>query len=193
MVYAKENIVLAINKLLKGDITALAVGLIVATAALIAVTVSWIANLIKANSEEAKLTKQLEAATEAANKAKEAYDSLKDSVSGYESAIENLKKLEEGTVEFYEAVITANEQAQKLIDTLGLMPGTGYTLGANGLIQIDEDALENAMYKEMQNVYRTQGHESQAKANLEKYNQDKIVRDFMLAVNKEAQEKGNNV
>ena len=181
-----ENKVLATNKMLKG-------GLILIIIALVAVTATWIANIIKANSEEAKLTKQLEAATEAAKKAKEAYDSLKDSVSGYESAIENLKKLEEGTVEFYEAIITANEQAQKLIDTLGLMPGTGYTLGANGLIQIDEDALENAMYKEMQNVYRTQGHESQAKANLEKYNQDKIVGDFMAAVNKEAQKQGSNV
>lgn len=168
---------------------ALAVAAVVAIVAAVGI---WIYKMIEASTEEAKLQRQIDHTTESVKKAKEAYDELKESINSYSDAKKSIEDLTEGTVEFYEAIIEANEHAQKLIDTLGLMPGSGYTIDANGLINIDEDVLEEQLQNSMQNVYRAQARNDQAYANMERYNRDKIVEDFQNDVNRKAVKSGSS-
>lgn len=182
----------AVQKLLTGDITALGVAMVAALAAGVVALGAWIVHLIKVNSEEAKLQKQVEKTAEDVEKAKEKYKELADIISNYKNARSGIDELTEGTIEFYEAIIKSNEEAQKLIDTLGLMVGQDYTIDANGLINIDENALKKALYSQMQQVYITQSHNSQARANLENYNRKQIVSQFQADVNTEAQKSGIN-
>lgn len=143
-------------------------------------------------SEENVLKRSLEESLEAAEDAKKAYDDLNTSISNYTNARNSIDDLTEGTVEFYEAIIAANEKAQELIDTLNLMPGYGYTLNADGLIQIDEGVLDAALKRQLNEQYRAQAKVSYNRAALEEYNQKEIVKDFMLAVNQAAAKQGSS-
>ena len=159
------------------------VGIIAVIGSVIDIISSW-------QTEEEKLQAEIQRTKEEVQKANKAYQELNDTINGYTDAKNNIKNLEEGTVEFYEAIITANEKAQELVDTLGLLPGSGYTIGANGLINIDEDVLEDALYRQMQEIYRNQAKNTQATADLEIYNRDQIVSDFRNEVNRMALEQG---
>lgn len=186
----------AVLNLLTGNFTALGIA---AAAAIVAMTVAitaFIINMVKANSEEAKLKKRVEDTAEAVKEATEAYDELKESVSKYRDAKSGIDSLKEGTVEFYEAVMKSNEEAQKLIDTLNLMPkdmmGNGqYSIDKNGLISIDEDVLQRELFKKQQEIYRNQGQNIQARKDLEVYNQKEIVKQFRKEVNQEARRSGS--
>lgn len=109
--------------------------------------------LVKAYNAEANALKEAENNIKKAN---EAYDELKGNISNYESSYKDIKKLTEGTTEFYEAIVKSNEEAQKLIDNLGLIAGSQYTIDKNGLININEDVLEDSLFKKSQELYRTQ-------------------------------------
>ena len=52
-----------------------------------------------------------------------------------------MQGLTKGTLEYYDAIVKANEAAQALIEKLGLIVGTDYTIGPDGLINIKEDVL----------------------------------------------------
>lgn len=158
-------------------------------AAIGAVAAAW--KVFDYYSEENVLKRNLEEAQKAAENAKTAYEELKTTITSYSDARKNIESLTEGTVEFYEAILAANERAEELIETLNLLPTSGYTIGANGLIQINEDVLENAMSEKMREQYRTQAHVAQGKADLEKVHQKEIIRDFMLAVNQQAAKQGS--
>ena len=78
-----------------------------------------------------------------------------------------------------------------MIETLNLVPGVDYTLGAGGLIQIDEDVLNKAMERQMQETHRAQAQVYGVEAKMERYNQKQIIKDFMNAVNTEAARQGS--
>lgn len=93
-----------------------------------------------------------DAAEEAANQVKnltERYNELnntaielKNSISEYDDAINALEDLTEGTDEYSEALENANDKARELIETYGLFDKWSIN---NGLITIDEDALNQAI------------------------------------------------
>ena len=142
-----------------------------------------IISLIIGQSEEEKLKERVQETGEAVKKATESYQDLKDKISSYQDAKKGLEGLTEGTVEFYEAVMTANEKAETLIDTLGLLAGKDYSIDASsGLITINENSLKNALREKQQGVFRTQATNTSAKLDLTKYYQREVLSDFTSAV-----------
>ena len=145
----------SIGKFLAG-IPAPAYAVVAALAAIAAVTY-LIADAIETEKEkDARLQKQVEEATEAYNKMVEASQELNSNISDYQAGIEGMQGLTKGTVEYYDAIVKANEAAQELIDKLGLIAGTDYTLSPDGLIQINEESLTKAAKEAQRDVYRSQ-------------------------------------
>ena len=142
------NLKAAAQALLNGEIGKTLLLLLPYTAALIAV-VAAVAGLIaiykkwkESQPEEQlkKLTEEAEESAKAAEEATQKYKELKETIESYNSAIDKLKYLTEGTNEFKEAIKEANEEAKKLIDDYDM---TGHvSLDKNGLLKIDEDYLK---------------------------------------------------
>lgn len=137
-------------------------------------------NLIKANTEEAKLKKAVEDTKKAAAEANEAYKETKEIFDTYTEARKNIDSLTEGTIEFYEAIQKSNEAAEQLIEKLGLVAGTDYGIDSNGLININEDRLNAKMFEEQQKTFRAQARKYEAQLKLEQYNQKQTVEQFRL-------------
>ena len=118
-----------------------AIGAVVAVGALLVAAF----NAIKNSTPEAKLKAAEEEATrmsQALNQAREAADALKQSIDGYDSAVEKLKTLTQGTEEWTEALNEANAAAQKLIEENPELAGK-YSFNANtGLIEFEKGALD---------------------------------------------------
>lgn len=159
-------------------------------AAIGTIAVAW--KVFDYYSEENVLKRNLEESTKAAEDTKKAFDDLNTSISNYTNARKNIDDLTEGTIEFYEAIISANEKAQELIDTLNLVQGYGYSIGSNGLIQIDDQVLDAALQRQLNDRYRAEAKVNYDKAAIEKSNQNTIVRDFMWAVNQAAAKQGSS-
>ena len=177
----KQNVQLKIKNALSSPL-----GKVVAVAAIVAATAAlgyWITKLIIGQSEEEKLREQIEETQKVYAKSKEEYQNLKDSISGYTDAKKGLDSLTEGTVEFYEAVMTANEKAQTLIDTLNLIAGKDYSIDVStGLISINENVLQDALFKKQQETFRAQTTNLMAKLDLSKYYKEQTIEDFQKAV-----------
>ena len=184
------NALKAVEALLSGNITALGVATVAILATGIVALGKWIIHLIKINSEEVKLQKEIEETNNAVEKAKEAYKEISDTISNYKDARSGIDSLTEGTLEFYDAIIKSNEAAQILIDKLGLLANQDYTIDKNGLITIKEAALENAVFQEQQKIYRAQGDQAKAQTDYVGFRQQKIINDFAKSLTKETQNKG---
>lgn len=177
----QEGIITALKAaqaLLSGNITALGIATVAALVAGAALLAKWVVDLVKANSEEAKLQKAVEDTKKAAEEANEAYKETKDIFDSYTEARKNIDSLTEGTIEFYEAIQKSNEAAEQLIEKLGLIAGTDYGIDGNGLININEDRLTAKMFAEQQKTFRAQARKYEAQLNLEKYNEKQIVEQF---------------
>lgn len=100
-------------------------------------------NKIKANSLEGQIKKSTEAAqelSEQVDKAKSSYEDLLNTIDSYKNVSDKLDDLKTGTIEFTQSLIEANEQAWKLINTLGLTKNN-YKI-ENGRIIIDFNSKE---------------------------------------------------
>ncbi len=116
-----------------------------------------ITDMIDFRSETEKLEDKTKELKEDFEKTSSAYQELKGTLSNYQNAQKGLEGLEQGTVEFYEALIEANTQAQALIDKLHLVAGQDYSIDVtSGLLKINESSLEDAMFREQQKVMRAQ-------------------------------------
>lgn len=145
-----------------------------------------------ANTPENRVKAELEDTKKAIEDATAAYDELKQSIDSYKTGRDKIDELTEGTTEFYEAIVQANQQAQTLIDTLNLMPNSGYTIDKNGLINIDDNVLEQAAYEQMQKVYQAQSKNYEAKANEADLSRQRTVENFRDEVNQKAADQGIN-
>ena len=125
----------------------------------------FVEKLEESKSLEGKLTKEMDKSAEAYKRIAEEYQKTKDLYSSYDSAIDSLRGLKQGTIEWYEAITKANKASQELIDKWNLFAGTDYTLNTSGLIEIDEDVLEEKMFKEQQKVYQAQAHNFRSQAD----------------------------
>ena len=156
---------MAINLLTGKSVTAIGIAVVAGFAAATIALGVWVAKIIDANSAETKLKESIESTKQAVEDATEAYNELKDTVSTYTDAKKAIDDLEEGTVEFYEAIQKANKAAQELIDTWGLVVGQDYVLNSNGLININPETLQNKQFQAQQEVYRAQAQNYAARAN----------------------------
>jgi uncharacterized protein YlxW (UPF0749 family) len=101
-----------------------------------------------AQKESARLAEEL-------NKAREASDALKNSIEGYDSAIDKIKTLEEGTQEWREAIEEANESAREMIKNNKDLAGKYSFNAESGLIEFKKGALEQAQenaYQKEKNI-----------------------------------------
>lgn len=95
------------------------------------------AKLKAAEEEAARLGEELK-------KAKEASDELRESIESYDSAVDKIKTLQEGTEEWRKAIEEANDAARTLIDEHGEELAGKYSFNANtGLIEFAPGALED--------------------------------------------------
>ena len=121
------------------------------------------------------LNKQLKENKKAVEDATNAYDDLKTTISNYSSGIEGISKLKEGTLEFYEAIAKTNEEAQKLIEAFDLEAGSQFQIDSNGLIKIDENALQQGMFKQSQDLYQKQLQQSITQYSINQKERDKEI------------------
>lgn len=105
----------------------------------------WNKNAIAA--EEAK--KAAESAAEGYNLLKTSHDNLVQGFEGYQKEVEGLESLKKGTLEYQEALLSANEAAYELLNNY---EGLSYTVNADGLVTIDEDSLKAVQEQQLQSL-----------------------------------------
>ena len=119
-------------------------GLIVAGIAAIAVALTVASDLYNADAIAAeKAAEAAKNASEEFQKAQEAYNQFKNQLDDYTNGVKGLHDLTEGTIEYREALLDANEAAMKLIDTAGLIYGEDYEI-VDGIVKISDEALQKA-------------------------------------------------
>ena len=130
-----------------------AIGAIATAAVIIASAVIAFKALDKAWNKDAiaaeNAAKAAEQAAENYNSAKTEYENLQKTIEAYSSAKNNLDGLVEGTLEFKEALIAANDEAHKLIEQYDNLQ---YIIDSNGLINIDADSFQDAKEKEFEQM-----------------------------------------
>ena len=98
-----------------------------------------IADIVEtAEEKSARLAEQTKAAQDAANEAKSAYDNLLSSFEGYDAAQETLDGLVKGTEEWTNALIKANEEVLKMLETYPEL-AQYITRGADGQLIISDE------------------------------------------------------
>jgi hypothetical protein len=157
--------------------------ILVAVAA-IAATTAVIYGIYKKFDIKGQINDEIEKTKKNLEKVKSEYSELTTNLNAYKDARKNIDNLTEGTVEFYDAIMKANEEAQKLIDSLDLMYGRDYTIGKNGLIEISEDQRSSIQFAKQQEIYRAQVANLDAQIKMSRYTQGEIVKNFTKEVNK---------
>ena len=158
-----------------GGAALIAAGIAVAVGA-VAWGVAQFKKYAKAAEEAAKVAAD---AAENYEKVAAAYESFKANMNDYKTAKDGLKDLTKGTVEYQEAVMNANKAAQELIDKGDLKLGVDYEIDSDGLIQLNEDSVNAARKKELEQVSKAQmaAQITQQRANQAKTESDKV--DFL--------------
>ena len=120
---------------------------------------------------------------EAYAEASQEYNNLLNTMSNYDNAKKSLEGLTKGTVEFSKAVQDANAEAMKLIENYGDIIGNDYSVDTNGLIQIDDKAMQKIKEKEYADLQQAQitssianreAREARIAADMTKLNREKI-------------------
>lgn len=95
--------------------------------------------------------------TQEYNNAKTAQEELLSQTEGYKTARDNIDSLTRGTQEYTQAIIEANDQALELIKNNPESIGANdWSVGKDGLIEIDVGALEEANKKAMMDTIKAQ-------------------------------------
>lgn len=117
---------------------------------------------------------QLNDLTNAYEKATEGVNEFKSAASDYQACIDEIEELTRGTDEYTEAVLRANQAAEKLLDN---NPNLSFSVGSDGLITIDNDSIQAAQSQLIENqknaqsvmyMQRAQVQEDAFAANVEK-------------------------
>lgn len=124
---------------------ALVVAAVIAALALLTVGIYSAVKAFNADAEAAKeAAEQVETLSKRYEELKSKAEDLKKAISDYSDAKKELKDLKVGTDEYKEALEEANKKARDLIETYGLFDKWHME---NGVIVIDDDALEEAEQK----------------------------------------------
>ena len=152
-----------------------AIGAFAAAAAIVATVVIVANNQLNKHEERVKDAKvAVEQLTTAYNDAKAEYDDFTSTLNSYKDGVEGLEELTKGTVEYREAIVSANQEALKLIEN---HKNLKYSINSEGLIVIDEKSLQEAQEKELYKLQQSQSAlatgrlvQSQAEGNRDKVN-----------------------
>lgn len=122
------------------------VAVIAAVVAVIALLTAGILLLVKAYNADADAAKEAAAGVEALSKAyddaKNAAIELKNTINDWDSAIQSIDDLTEGTKEYSDAIKTANDKAKELLESQGLFDRSKWYYDDKGIIQFADGVLE---------------------------------------------------
>lgn len=163
----QESLAAAIWKVVAARIASLSamlpyIGYMLAAVAAVAAVVTVIKGLINVYHADALAAE--EAADAASklkdkyNETKQAYEDLKSTIEDHANAVNAIKDLEKGTLEWRDAIRDANTEALELINTLGLVKDADYTIDKDGVIRIDQDALDQALAAKSEEVATAQAN-----------------------------------
>lgn len=96
----------------------------------------------KAQKKFNQMAEDAQHATDALNEAENSYNNLQDTINSYNEARDNIDSLTQGTQEFKDAILEANDAARDLIELYGV---TSRYNANTGLIEIDENELDKAI------------------------------------------------
>ena len=122
------------------------VAVIATVVAVIALLTAGILLLVKAYNADADAAKEAAAGVEVLSKAyddaKNAAIELKNTINDWDSAIQSIDDLTEGTKEYSDAIKTANDKAKELIESQGLFDRSKWYYDDKGIIQFVDGVLE---------------------------------------------------
>lgn len=122
------------------------VAVIAAVVAVIALLTAGILLLVKAYNADADAAKEAAAGVEVLSKAyddaKNAAIELKNTINDWDSAIQSIDDLTEGTKEYSDAIKTANDKAKELIESQGLFDRSKWYYDDKGIVQFVDGVLE---------------------------------------------------
>lgn len=102
--------------------------------------------LVKAYNADADAAKEAAAGVEVLSKAyddaKNAATELKNTINDWDSAVQSIDDLTEGTKEYADAIKTANDKAKELIESQGLFDRSKWYYDDKGIIQFADGVLE---------------------------------------------------
>lgn len=105
----------------------------------------------------------LEQTTEAAqnlaaayNETKAAQDELTSNIEGYYDNLNAIESLTKGTQEYAQAILDANDAAIQLIQSSDEIGANDWSIGEDGIIEIDESAIERATQAQLEDLIREQ-------------------------------------
>lgn len=113
---------------------------------LVAALGAVIYNTVKAHNADADAAKEAAAGVEVLSKAyddaKNAATELKNTINDWDSAVQSIDDLTEGTKEYADAIKTANDKAKELIESQGLFDRSKWYYDDKGIIQFADGVLE---------------------------------------------------
>ena len=119
---------------------ALALTALVAIFAVVATSIDTASE--KAQKKFNQMSEDAKYAADALSEAEDSYNNLQDTVNAYSDARDNIDSLTQGTQEFKDAILEANDAARDLIELYGV---TSRYNANTGLIEIDENELDKAI------------------------------------------------
>ena len=141
---------------------------------------------IEAADKQKMLNKQLKENQQAVDDARSAYEELGETINNYNTARNAIDELTEGTMEFYDAIVKSNEEAQKLIDKYNLIAGQDYTIDKNGLITLNQDTLDTKQFEAGQEVSRRSAKQNETQLAIQRLETERIVKEFAKGTNRTA-------
>ena len=119
---------------------ALALTALVAIFAVVATSIDTASE--KAQKKFNQMSEDAKQAADALSEAEDSYNNLQDTINAYSNARDNIDSLTQGTQEFKDAILEANDAARDLIELYGV--ASRYN-AETGLIEIDKDELDKAI------------------------------------------------
>ena len=141
---------------------------------------------IEAADKQKALNKQLKENQQAVDDARSAYEELRETINNYNTARNAIDELTEGTMEFYDAIVKSNEEAQKLIDKYNLIAGQDYTIDKDGLITLNQETLNTKQFEAGQEVSRRSAKQNETQLAIQRLETERIVKEFAKGTNRTA-------
>lgn len=132
----------AFSSLAQTGVASLAIAAGIAIAAGSAQLLSQYLNKDKIAAEKA--AKEAETLKNIYNEISNSYQDLKSTISNYDNQLKSIQDMQQGTLEWKEAITAANDEALELIKTYDTLAGKYSINRKSGLIEFNEGALEDA-------------------------------------------------
>lgn len=101
-------------------------------------------------------TEAVQNLTTSYNEAKAAQDELQNNIDNYNSAVDAIDSLTKGTQEYTKAILKANDAAIQLIQSTEEIGISDWSVGEDGLIEIDESAIQKATQAQLDELIQKQ-------------------------------------